>query len=264
MDCLGTLREWSIRDPRRFTFVFRKLYILLSRTIKKEECLNQFMTTFTELLVDGLDDDAIHKLRTLYCSLIDNLEHLTNRSKSRVNDIKHILDLLPNRCVFLDIGCGEGSITKSITKYLGLPKCCAHAVDIVPQNSSELYTFSTTNGKALDYESNTFDVVTIFMAAHHFEYPIHMFREIYRVIKPGAMLIIREHDIIYQEQHVFIDLAHVVYAKIINNEGSIGPLWYRTAKDWSSLITSVGFIEKERKKQYDIFQSYYAVYIKGS
>lgn len=266
MDCLDTLREWSIREPRRFTFVFRKLYILLSRTIKKEECRNQFMEVFIELLTKGLDRKALNRLRKLYHNIVGRSSHAMtkSRSRSRVNDIKHILDTLSNQCMFLDIGCGDGSITRSITEYLGLPRHRAHAVDVITQNPSDLYTFSSTNGKILDYESNSFDIVTIFMASHHFEYPVHMFKEIYRVIKPGGMLVIREHDIVYSEQRMFIDLAHVMYANVINDEGDIGPLWYRTAKEWSSLITSVGFIEKELKKQYDIFQSYYAVYVTSS
>jgi ubiquinone/menaquinone biosynthesis C-methylase UbiE len=57
------------------------------------------------------------------------------------------------------------------------------------------------------------------MSIHHFEFKDDMLKEIYRVLKPNGLLIVREHDFNHsKEMKDLIDLEHALYATVVHEK----------------------------------------------
>ena len=99
----------------------------------------------------------------------------------------------------LDIATRDGNFAKEM--LLGLGKCeKAVALDI----SDKMFDkgrekcaglpveFVLGNACAMDFEDNSFDIVAVANSLHHIPDQTALFREMYRVVKPGGLLLISE------------------------------------------------------------------------
>ena len=68
------------------------------------------------------------------------------------------------------------------------------------------------DGYKIMHPDDEFDMVCCLMTCHHFEKLDKMLEEIYRVLKPGGFLILREHDCTPENLSVFLDIVHGMYA----------------------------------------------------
>lgn len=203
----------------------------------------------------------INKLKRKYKEYKKNTEltQNTGRSQSRINDI---MRWLKNKKIeaYLDVGCSEASITEELAKYIKAEE--AYGVDIkISKENTEYVTFIENTPDALPFEDNKFDLITGFMALHHFRDINIMLDEIYRVLKPGGLFIIREHDVRDRDFGIFLNKVHLLYA-IINDE-DIDMGRYNNKETWSKkYIIPKGFRFKGLNIKRDIFNSYYACYQK--
>lgn len=174
-------------------------------------------------------------------------------SMARVKD-KTILDKVET---YLDYGCGDGEITRSVQKKLGLDPKNVHCSDIKQYPSLVNMQFIKSEyGSPLKLEDNTMDLITSHMVLHHIDdkYLEYVLRDLYRIMKPGGVLLIREHDAPTnlnenQSFHKVIDVTHDVYDYVIEAEMS----WkdkddyyakYRPVNGmngWDETISRVGF-----------------------
>ena len=68
-----------------------------------------------------------------------------------------------------------------------------NALDIANKNLSEKsYEFFCMNGTQLDFNAESFDVVTMSNSVHHFSNPEEILGEMIRVLKPDGLLLIYE------------------------------------------------------------------------
>ena len=177
------------------------------------------------------------------------------RGENRIKAIeKHILckrQISPT--CYLDIGCFDGSITKSIAKHFKLHKLQTHGVDILnyslDMNQPNYYndiTFTQYDGKILPYSDNSFDLITCLMMLHHIapENLCILLSEINRVMKPDGIVILREHNVTNFNDGHSLDIMHNFYDYVWNDIGDTHQ-WktnYKSHIEWSKLLLDNKFV----------------------
>lgn len=184
------------------------------------------------------------------------------REDSRIADI--FMDLKPIRerqkhvknFTYLDLGCSEGKITKSMVSTLRLTPAQSFACDIFPQEDEKEYQFSQSGQTNLPYHDQQFDFITLFMSAHHFSDMDKMLLEIKRVLKPGGYVLLREHHCRQPKDAIFYNIVHAIWACVykkemtpyefvkafVKQEKTHYYAKYRSIKEWTDLFTSYSFI----------------------
>jgi ubiquinone/menaquinone biosynthesis C-methylase UbiE len=192
------------------------------------------------------------------------------RGKNRMNSIeKHILkkiNHLLEPTSYLDIGCYDGSITKSVSNYFKLNKAQTHGVDISAYTDYTDITFNIYDGKILPYDNASFDMITCLMVLHHIDNIKILISEIHRVMKPNGIIILHEHDVNTQEEGQLLDIMHDFYDYVWNDNK---PQWqtnYKSHNEWSKLFYLNGFVDYTpgviNKGEYNPFMKYMCSYRK--
>ena len=103
----------------------------------------------------------------------------------------------------LDCGCGPGSITLDFAKLVAPEK--AIGIDIEPDHIEKAkilkkirkisnIDFQVGDINRLPFQNDTFDLVFTHGVIEYFQYPVHAFKEIYRVLKKGGVIGARHCD----------------------------------------------------------------------
>ena len=264
--------------------VSKKIFKLLEQDVKK-----------------GLNDEQIYNnlhvnMNTLFYDIFGPPKILTEgRANSRLDDIKKIfnnIDVMPMIENYIDFGCGEACITEAIASKISAKNVIG--MDIKPPKTPVSFTFVKLKPdiSKLPGDNNSTQLITCFMVLHHIINPEEYIKEFSRLLRPGGILLIREHDIqgdSDQDGKLILDMIHgfyeVVWAKTGYQEN---PDYvknyianYKNRANWTSIIESNGFkritnpeidqfynsadIDREYgngKKIKNPFYHYYAVYIK--
>lgn len=177
---------------------------------------------------------------------------------------------------YLDLGSTDGQISYAIGKSLGLSKDQIIAADVPGWEdvNSKVINQGVTNiiikaTGPLPFTDNTFDLITVFMVLHHIEDVKSRIAEIYRILKPGGTLIIREHDCDNDYTRMLCDLEHSIYdvgVLELPNKTFFDTYkaWYRSRDQWASGLKSYGFklIKDEGKTWNTATRAYHEVYSK--
>ena len=70
------------------------------------------------------------------------------------------------------------------------------------------------DGKPLPYESNTISIISVFHVLHHVKSLNNLLSEIYRVLKPGGIFCIREHDAVNNSEYMLLDIEHMLWNSV--------------------------------------------------
>lgn len=201
---------------------------------------------------------------------------IPNRIDSRVYTVTNILSRIPHIPIsqYLDYGTGDGTVADAIGKALGVS---TYGVDVFSMDRP-IPTTIVNEGDNLPSEwTNKFHLITAFVVLHHVRDQQHVLNELYRVLSPGGILILREHDyrdmtpasvLMKQKIHVddvqgttsntdttiyphtqyeiggdpyrhFIDAIHIV-SMAFTKEPSF---WsqYRSSMEWNVMMQQAGF-----------------------
>uniref|UniRef100_A0A0G4GHU3 Methyltransferase domain-containing protein n=1 Tax=Chromera velia CCMP2878 TaxID=1169474 RepID=A0A0G4GHU3_9ALVE len=162
----------------------------------------------------------------------------------------HVVKILKRGDEVLDVGCGPGSITSGFCKYVG-PKGRIVGVDSSESvleeararpevvSGAAVVDFRKGDGTALDFPSNSFDVVHAHQVLQHVTTPVEILKEMRRVARgPGGVVAVREVDFgtwtWYPEDPVLDEYLKVYRAVCVHNGGQpcAGrrlPAWFREA-----------------------------------
>lgn len=134
-----------------------------------------------------------------------------SRIKERLNSLNRLLKNItkPPINTYLDLGCGDGSITTAVGKHLKAKNVFGADVDM---KSDINFNYLRVINNQIPLADNSVDFITCFVSIHHFEQIHLMFLEIDRVLKDGGLLYIRDHDIINMTDYTVITLMHIFYA----------------------------------------------------
>ncbi|EAS03796.2 UbiE/COQ5 family methyltransferase (macronuclear) [Tetrahymena thermophila SB210] len=142
------------------------------------------------------------------------------KEKRNKDRLSHLSKLLPQKARwigYLDVGCGNAEISVTIAQNLGIGS--VYGVDmfdeddfVQPSMDLEVKYLQNLNNK-LNLPNNCVDLVTCFMAIHHFEHLDLMLREIQRVLLIEGYLFIREHDVPFKNKKLraYIEEQHRKY-----------------------------------------------------
>lgn len=218
---------------------------------------------------------------------------LNTRSNSRVKDINifyHPQVIINPK--YLDLGGGDGSITSSLGKHLGLPCNCIVCADIdtwydTPNKKYDITYITLDESKNLPFDDEEFSLVTCFQSLHHMKNLDSRLKDISRIIKKGGTLIIREHDCDSNDMRMLIDIEHCIFELVLkadtkeqkkkenteegkeNTEDFANNYYgdYKGKHEWSSILRKLGFKYintkyPQRFGKYNPTRFYYAMYVK--
>ncbi|MCF6324770.1 MAG: class I SAM-dependent methyltransferase [Gammaproteobacteria bacterium] len=107
---------------------------------------------------------------------------------------------LPANPVLLDVGCGQGASFPLLEQYFAPQSICAVDVDPALLKVAELSGENCRcevgvhlgSVKKLDIPDDTFDMIFCHQLIHHISFRELAMAEIYRVLKPGGLLLLSE------------------------------------------------------------------------
>jgi ubiquinone/menaquinone biosynthesis C-methylase UbiE len=182
----------------------------------------------------------------------------SGRSISRVIDIQQLLNSLnPNVYIhkYVDIGCSEGGITSELGRALGCGKENVYGIDILPPEKNKhqhlfQYIQIDETTQHLPFEDNSVCFVTAIMCLHHIKQSNVYIQEVFRILKPGGIFIIQEHNTETEYDRIKLDILHGMYCMVWAKEGyQENPrfceeyiAWYKSKTHWDTLIRHSGFV----------------------
>lgn len=108
--------------------------------------------------------------------------------------IERIRRLLPSRPSYLDIGCGDGSLTIKVASIIEALEI--YGVDVDESALARAIERGITALKCnldeepLPFTNDSFDLITAFEVIEHLNNPQRMLREAFRVLKEGGIIVI--------------------------------------------------------------------------
>lgn len=158
---------------------------------------------------------------------------------------KHVIgDLEPWE--YLNIGCRDGRLSREISQKLNTMTRHVDRSDMRIGKRSitqyEEFDFIRDN-KTLSFEKDEFNVITCFMHLHTYSNPRNILKEIYRVTKPGGILIICEHDCRNWAQAYVYDTVYYILNEITRDSQNV--CQYRKKESWRNIIVRCGFRYRE-------------------
>ena len=126
---------------------------------------------------------------------------------------------------YLDFGGGIGDIAYSIAKTYKMNKENVFVTDIqnwFGKEHTELYSQSITyrylRSELLPFQDNMFDFISAFQVFHHLSNIELSLKEINRIMKPGGILLVREHSCENIKDRYLMDLEHSLYTYIMDDD----------------------------------------------
>ena len=142
---------------------------------------------------------------------------------------------------YLDFGCGNGIITERIARNTYWKY--AYGVDVVQQRSGFNGYFYDEYDGTLPYEDDKFDLITCFTVLHHSQSVGNDLKEMYGVLKPGGLLLIREFDAPSYEDKLFNYVMDELLYKVYTDNPLVPVSFngYFSKETWNNLFINLGF-----------------------
>lgn len=162
-------------------------------------------------------------------------------------------NITPNS-IYLDVGCGNCSITKVLTDKINIKKGNSYGIDLLETKEFNGIVRQQFDGQKIPAEIPNADLVTIFQVLHHIKTQKEaekLLNSVYKNMNDGGYLIIREHEVNDTKDRKFWKFIHDLQCKILGTASKDldnGTL-YISSHRWENLLNRVGF--KTIRKYYD-------------
>lgn len=246
-------------DP--FIYQIKKLITTNDKPIINNN-INTLINNMKKVLVlPNKGTNAYNELRDKLTGVLENndLANYTKIIKSykllpetnndyRINErVKSIDDMLKEvgfnmqNMKVLDIGAGNGDIISAIKVHYQLPKKNVYAIDQKLPELNDVTALTYDENGRVPLADNSVNVILLYAVLHHVEptLRIGLMKEVQRVLAPGGIVIIREHDddkttAFYQ----YIDFIHVLWY-ITKNETD-DPLYMLNRQEFTEMFKANG------------------------
>lgn len=246
---------------RSVNYDFPTLKSILSITFNKSKNIQ-----ISEDILDSFENKYINDL-TIYNKLRENKKpkdpaQKEKRNIKRANEVyKYINDALKivNKSIggdqyyHLDYGGNDGSVASEFAKITKLDKSQVFSADVeswLGNKKDNLFKNITYNmlseNQKLPYDNESFNSISLLQVLHHIEFiDVHL-KEIHRILKPGGILIIKEHDCESASTQMLIDIEHMIHEvvepevqnlKILNTYAA----FYKSFNDLNKILENIGF-----------------------
>ena len=161
------------------------------------------------------------------------------RSGPRLTDVFSKLDwesYQNENPVYLDVGCHDGSLTRQISEHVSAATAIGVDVTVpahIGRNSSDNVVLMEYDGMKLPFSDDSFDLVTCFQTLHHVSDVGTTCSEIMRVLKPGGLLLIKEHNCDSEETRKLIEIEHLLWS-IKNNDYEVQNC--KSLEEWDQVL----------------------------
>lgn len=104
--------------------------------------------------------------------------------------------MTPAKLSWLDVGCGRGELLGLGRAHFSLCAGCDPSAGMLEASASEIEVRQQTSATTIPFDSNEFDLATAVCVYHHVlpRDRVALTQEIGRVLKPGGMFIMIEHN----------------------------------------------------------------------
>ncbi|MES2543919.1 MAG: methyltransferase domain-containing protein [Bacteroidota bacterium] len=202
--------------------------------------------------------ENLPKIKPFLSELTLALPALKKQKKEMSNQV---LQLLGNKTIingYLEIG-STGRYISELRKHITLTGEIYLTNDIAPNNSLEdimergqiskigrfiPLTYQPISSDQIPDES--IDVITCHIGLHHC--PLHLLdgyiKSLYRILRKGGLLIMRDHDVKSSEMATFVSLVHTVFNLGLNVKWETDNAEFiclKSIDEWSKLISDYGF-----------------------
>lgn len=168
---------------------------------------------------------------------------LSKHAAARITEIMST-DRVLRQFSYLDLGCGDMSITNSIAdRYLPDQ---TFGVDVFNHPNEGKFTYGAStphyvNAKNyLPFLNNMFSLITCFVSIHHFEDLYTSLKELTRCAKIGALLFIREHNVTNQATADYLELVHFI-DEILREKKGLPDDYFSRYNRKETLVKILGF-----------------------
>lgn len=160
--------------------------------------------------------------------------------------------LRDNNCVFhsestyLDVGCGDCNITKSIAQFVNFKPRNTYGIDLLePKDFGEI-TRQQFDGGKIPSEIPSPDFVTLFQVLHHTKSQkeaVTLLKSIYDKMNKEGYLLVREHEVRSVQDKKFWKFIHDLQCRIMGtaSEDLDNGTNYIPSTKWEKIFSRIGF-----------------------
>lgn len=141
-----------------------------------------------------------------------------NAYKKISKNLRYTISYFKGAKTILDYGGSNGYMGAALGKTLRIDKKNNYVVDIPEWSGKKIVprqdiTFVPLNkANEANIKTNSIDVITAWHVLHHIKDIKLAIKFIKRVLKPGGVFIIKEHDIRTEDEFKFVNLEHMMFA----------------------------------------------------
>lgn len=177
----------------------------------------------------------------------DDLREEYKNGERTTERLKDIISLVNDRTItsVLDVGAGNAEISLAVKNHYKLKSNQVLLLDpkVVPSNRYLKIEYDDNWNFLL--EDNQVDLVLLFNVLHHVE-PYqrkHLISEVTRVLKPGGLVIIRDHDAINDKDYMsYLDLYHTYW--YLKNDETPDPMWLFPKDSLTDVLLKYGLVNE--------------------
>lgn len=257
----------TLLSSGQFNTLMQSLISLVSRFVNFDFItLKNILSMTLNTPSDVSHNDKINDL-TIYNKLRENRKakdpsKKDKRNEKRANEIyfyindalkKYNKNIGGDQYFHLDYGGNDGSVASEFAKITKLDKSQIFSADVETWLGNKknnffeniTYTMLSENQK-LPYRPESFDSVSLLQVLHHVEFIDFHLKEIHRILKPGGIVVIKEHDCNNLSTQLLIDIEHMIHefvepeeanTKILNSYAA----FYKSFNELNDIMQSIGF-----------------------
>jgi len=234
----------------------RRLYINQSKHFEQDKVEKMLENESDNTILTFLRKELSYKR-----DVEKDIAFAQKRGQTRALDIKDLLikgGITDHITSYMDFGGADGSITSIVAKEFKIPAEKTLCVDLESwgnmhhDKTRDLYeekiTFVpvTEGDTEIPLPDENVMFITSLQVLHHMPDPKHTIDEFYRVLKPGGVVFLREHDSEQEDDNKMFDLIHILYEIVLTEEPNWsymdGPQpFYRSSKEWRQMFEKAGF-----------------------
>ncbi|MBR6099576.1 methyltransferase domain-containing protein [bacterium] len=169
--------------------------------------------------------------------------------------------------VYLDIGCGNGDVAKSISNELGFSEKSVKGLEILERDdfcNIRRYKF---DGQNIPKTFEKSDFVTVFNVLHHTKSDKeakNLLSSAYENMNKDGILMIRDHNVYTPNDIKYWQVRHLLPIRVskVDPPCLVQDTVYHSADEWLSTLRHIGFkpkFVKTDKKHDDIYSFYLTV-----